>query len=301
MIKTSKVILALLSLTTLISSAALAQPTELTQTVRIALVSDPHINVSTEGDAANYTGRFRQAITAVNDANVDFVLLAGDLMQSGKTEEIAAYKKEVQAFRAPVRHVYGNHDVGAKKGITGAKPGDGINSARLQRIENALGPSFFSETLSGIRVVGLNASLLGSSLPEEKNQWAFLEKTLALQTSAAPITLILTHYPLYLTEPQETGGGYWNVEPAPRKRLLALLEKNNRVRAVLSGHLHRGITGSGASGIFHITTLPVSFGLPAGRQPEGWTLITMTLPLGSIQTEFRLLPALPAADPEQAK
>ena len=66
----------------------------------------------------------------------------------------------------------------------------------------------------------------------------------------------------------------WNVEPAPRARLFGLL-KQGGVKIVLNGHLHRPLVNN-LDGIRFIGTQPTSFGLPAGKQPEGWTLITIS-------------------------
>jgi hypothetical protein len=139
---------------------------------------------------------------------------------------------------------------------------------------------------------------LGSGLPEEEAQWKFLEEQL-LQLDAPP-TLLLMHYPPFTAAPREPGGGYWNLEPGPRSRLLALVDQPaSQVIGILTGHLHRGnevtfTTGHGPVRI--ITTPPVSFGLPAGKQPEGWTLVTVT-PENTIQPEFRPIKSIPLPRP----
>jgi hypothetical protein len=113
--------------------------------------------------------------------------------------------------------------------------------------------------------------------------------------------LLLTHYPLYLKTPDEPGDPYWNVEPEPRARLLALLAKTDNLRAVLSGHLHRGLTnrgeGSSVPGALLYTSPPVSFGLPRGHQPEGWSLITISR-TGEVSAAFRPLTADTALTPK---
>jgi hypothetical protein len=43
---------------------------------------------------------------------------------------------------------------------------------------------------------------------------------------------------------------------------------------VLTGHLHYPLVTHHEATTF-ITTLPVSFGLPRGKQPQGWTLVTL--------------------------
>ena len=82
------------------------------------------------------------------------MLIAGDLTQSGKPEEIADFRELVSGFQAPVAWVYDNHDVGAK--ISGKEDAKGeINATRLERIETALGPSFWQKERAGLQVVGV--------------------------------------------------------------------------------------------------------------------------------------------------
>jgi hypothetical protein len=122
-----------------------------------------------------------------------------------------------------------------------------------------------------VRVIGVNSPIFGSGFDREKAMWNFLEKELA---SPGPLpTVVFMHYPPFVKQAEEGGGDYWNIEPEPRARLLALLRRGG-VGTVLSGHLHRDLTNR-LEGILFVTTRPVSFGLPAGKQPEGWTLVTL--------------------------
>ncbi len=249
-----------------------------TPTVRIALVGDPHVTRGTNSDQPLYRARFEKTIAAVNAQNVDWVLIAGDLTQSGKPEEIADFRELIRGFRAPVAWVYGNHDVGAK--VSGKEETKGeINAARLERIETALGPSFWQEERAGVQVVGVNASLFGSALPQEAKQWAFLEKAFqprladGTNTSRKPV-ILLSHYPLFIKTPEETDEQNWNIEPISRTRLMKLLQ-DAKVDAVFSAHLHRPLMHHHA-GMLLVTAPPVSFGLPRGKQPQGWTLVTFS-------------------------
>jgi Icc protein len=269
-----------------ISSPAQAAPAE-QGAVTFALLSDTHVNEAASGDEANYTARFQRVIADVNAAHVSAVLIAGDLTQSGKPEQIADFAALVKGFEAPVCVVEGNHDVGPKLGVKDAKPDSGVTAARVTQFETAFGPSFYTKTVAGVKIVAFNTPILGSGLPIETKQWEFLEKELA--PSKTP-TLLLTHYPLYESKADEAGGTYWNVEPAPRARLLALIERSGGVRAVLSGHLHHPLENMTPGGVLLYTTSPVSFGLPKGKQSEGWTLVTVTPETGKVQTEFRAIP-----------
>jgi len=252
-------------------SVAVAKP------IRIALVSDPHVTLSTDPEKALYEKHLEEVIPDVNAAKPDFVLIAGDLTDGGLRPQLETFKRHLREFKEPVFYVPGNHDVGDKHlpGKTGVTP------ARIAVFEQILGPSFFVKRRDGVRVIGIDSSVLGSGLPAEDEQWKMLEKELA--KSAAQPTIVLMHYPPFLEDEHETGGGYWNVEPAPRERLMALLRQGG-VHLVLCGHLHRPLRVQ--TGDIHIVaTLPVSFGLPLHKQPEGWTMVTLQPEAGPILEE----------------
>ncbi len=264
--------------------------------VRIALVADPHVNNAPTGDEANYKARFLRVIAEVNAAHVSRVLIAGDLTQNGKPEQFAEFKELVRGFQAPVSVVCGNHDVGPKIGITDAKPGSGVTAERVAKYEALFGKSFYTLNCDGVRIIGINSPILGSGLPVEARQWEFLERELLPSASPGIPTLLVTHYPLYLVSPEEAGGTYWNTEPAPRTRLLGLIKKSGNVLAVLSGHLHRPLVSKTSAGVLLYSSPPVSFGLPAGKQPEGWTLVTIAPTTNVIQTEFHAISHLSGAE-----
>jgi predicted phosphodiesterase len=236
---------------------------------RVALLSDPHVNRATNGMDATFRPHFEKAIAQVNAAKVDLVLIAGDLTQDGKPEECADFKMFVKQFRAPVFFVPGNHDVGHK--FNSGHTNGTITTERVAAWERTFGPSWFAKKRAGVRVLGINSSLLGSGFEREKAMWKFLEGELAGPGSRP--TILFMHYPLFLKNPDEPGGEYFNTEPAPRARLLHLLEQGG-VKIVLTGHTHRSVVNR-RDGILFLTTPPISFGLPRGKQPEGWTLVTI--------------------------
>lgn len=256
------------------------------RTVRIALVSDPHVTCAESGAAAAYRRNFEQAIAEVNAARVDLVLFAGDLTDAGDAASFARFRELIRSLRSPVRWAPGNHDCGGKvsAGAEGA-----VTESKLAAYERVLGRSYGVETVAGVRLVRVNASLLGSGLPSEARQWAMLEREAG--SPAPAMRLILLHYPLFLENPDETDGGYWTVDPGARGRLLALAEKMS-ARAILFGHLHRRLEKSW-SGIAFIGAPAVSFGLPEGKEPPGWALLTVS-PDGQVQVEWRPLKDRPA-------
>lgn len=254
----------------LFSTAALAAPQSPQAPLKIALVSDPHITRGTNEDQPEYKGRFDHVIASVNGAHVGLVLIAGDLTEGGRPDDIKDFQAQIKGFQAPVWVVPGNHDVGDK--ILPGKKG-GVTEAKVAAYEAAYGPSYWSRTFDGIRVIGINSSILGSGLSVEAEQWKFLESE--LDKSHTTPTFLIMHYPLFQHSPDEPGGGYWNIEPAPRARLLNLIMQSKSVRAVLTGHLHHAMSAV-MNSVYFYTTPPVSFGIPRGKQPEGWTLITVS-------------------------
>lgn len=114
--------------------------------------------------------------------------------------------------------------------------------------------------------------------------WDFLDKHLS-ERSDKP-TILLLHFPPFVKSVEEPGGAYWNLEPFPRQRLLSLIRQSG-VKVVLSGHMHTEKIVH-HDGILFVTSPPVAYGLPKGKQKEGWTLITIS-PDGEAQAEFRYL------------
>ena len=261
--------------------------------VQIALVSDTHQTLATDAEKAVYKAHFDQVIRSVNAMQVDAVVIAGDLTDSGRPEQYDAFCQQVKGFRAPVVLCPGNHDLGAKR-LPASKPTEGVSTARIALYESKIGPTFAATTIGGLRVITVNTPLLGSGLPAEAAQWQMLETELGPQMSPAAPTVLLMHYPLFTETPDEAGGGYWNIEPAPRARLIALMAGSHApVRALLSGHLHRPLRRTVGS-IPMIGTPPVSFGLPRGKQAEGWTLVTLPA-VGPAQARFFPVADTPAA------
>jgi 3',5'-cyclic AMP phosphodiesterase CpdA len=171
----------------------------------------------------------------------------------------------------PVYVLPGNHDVGEKR-FAAAPAGSIVTPERLAVYRASAGPTWQAFEVRGSRFVLLTSSLFGSGLPDEAAQWEWLENQLAGHREA-PLYLSF-HHPLYLEAVDEPGGTYWNVEPGPRKRLLKLL-KSHHVRALFTGHIHRGLRHL-VHGTELLTQTAISFGLGAPEaRVEGWSLVTL--------------------------
>ncbi|MGI9425231.1 MAG: metallophosphoesterase family protein, partial [Hyphomicrobiaceae bacterium] len=124
----------------------------------------------------------------------------------------------------------GNHDVGD---LAANRPEQPVTEARLAAWHRVLGPDRWARDLGGWRLIGLNAMLVGTALPEEAEQLAWLTSVLR---DDRPTALFL-HKPLCIDELAEGPRGYWTVAPEPRARLVALLA-DKPVKLIASGHLH---------------------------------------------------------------
>jgi predicted phosphodiesterase len=237
---------------------------------RIALISDLHVmGYTTNVQQRLYPLRLAKAVEAINQAHVDVVVVAGDLTEHGKADEFARFKHAMRGFQAPVCFVPGNHDVG-NKAVPGGKK-EATNFGRTRNYELDFGRCFFAREYAGVRILGVNSCLFGTRLPRERQMWDFLEEQLAAPSKKP--TLLVQHHPPFLKKVDEPGGEYFNMEPYPRARLLALAKQGGAI-AVLSGHLHHGLTNQ-VDGTVLLTTPPISFGLQDKKPLEGWMLLTV--------------------------
>ena len=248
--------------------------------IRIAVVSDLHTMRDGVGEQPLYGLRLEQAINAVNLERPDLVLLPGDLTESGSAPQLRDFLSRATSFVPPVLFVPGNHDVGDKW----TPGGDSVADTRTEEYEAVAGRSHFAQVIAGVRLVAVNASIMGSGSERDAAQWRWLDEEAALHRPGLGVLMI--HYPLFLERPDDPGGSYWTVEPEPRARVLDFIRKA-RIRLVVSGHLHRpyvltrgNVTFAGAPAI--------SFGLPPESQPEGWTMITIRSD-GSVSCRHRIV------------
>lgn len=237
--------------------------------VRIAIVTDSHFSATPDAKHQLYADRFQRIVDEVNRAKPDVVLIPGDLTEDGDIAALKLFRHAAERLEARWFVVPGNHDVGPKR-LPGSK--DGTTAGRQEAFRSVMGPAFGVETTARLRVVRLDGSLFGSGLPEETQQWEMLERACAARSRKPAV--VMMHYPLFGVTPDEPGGEYWNVEPGPRARILGLMAAAGMTLEI-AGHVHRDHMVDGA-GVRVICSRPTSFGLPAGKQPEGWTLVTLS-------------------------
>jgi 3',5'-cyclic AMP phosphodiesterase CpdA len=197
---------------------------------RIIVISDPHLS-PTHGF---FWDNWCRACEMANRLAPDAVIVSGDLCINGPDSdaEVAFAHQALARLKPPVHAIPGNHDVGDEP--PGQEADQIIDAHRLQRWMSIFGADRFAFDAGGWRVLGINAQLLGSGLPQEGEQDAWLDGELG--AAARPILLVL-HKPLFLQSADDTEVTATSINPEPRARLLRRL-RSAPVQAVVSGHLH---------------------------------------------------------------
>ena len=211
--------------------------------VRFAQISDTHV----KPDAIDRCQVFADNLAEIQAGGYDFVIHTGDLMDEPSPWAARAFRTMISGLQAPVYFVPGNHDVynppmGEIEAPWWAKLE--VNSSLEAQYRGWFGPAWHTFSCRGVHLVGIDSLILDSGLPEETEQWAWLEDTLAEIAMQKPEQVVLfAHRPLFIWQPDEVldatdfANRYIVIAPPARDRLLVLV-RQYRVTAVLSGHIH---------------------------------------------------------------
>lgn len=197
--------------------------------MRIIQISDTHLSPG----KSHFAGNWAPLAAWIAGERPDLIIHTGDVTVDGADveEDLRDAAERMRGLGAPFRAVPGNHDVG-----DAGHPRQSVTDERLARWRAYFGADRWIEDVEGVRLIGLDAMLLGSGHPEEAAQAAWLE---AAVTSAAGRRIAwFLHRPLFLDTPDEGDTGYWSVKPEPRARLIELVRRHS-VALVASGHLHK--------------------------------------------------------------
>jgi alkaline phosphatase D len=200
-------------------------------TSRVLLVSDSHLSVRAPEADANW-----RAVAAIAD-RFELVVHAGDLTLDGARHprDLAHARDLLDALPVPWAAVPGNHDLGDTPSPSG---GPVITSERRERWIDGIGPDHWTVEAGEWTLLGINVQLFGSGLPEEREQWAWLQDRLAAHRPVGPVVLV-THKPLTATDEELVlAPGFRFVAEPARARLGSLLD-TVRCPLVLSGHVHQ--------------------------------------------------------------
>ncbi len=271
--------------------------------MRLVQITDTHIS-HLGGSPSTNAERF---VEFINELAPDFVLHTGDvtILDPDEDRDRDAAKRILSGITASVRVLPGNHDVG--------EPGDDpfgdrpVTSDRVAAFRAHFGEDRFVEIVDGWAIVGLNSELFDSGLPEEAEQWAWIE-TLPEQIGPRPVALF-THKPIWAYAP-EYQNTHLTVGPDALPRFEAVLAQLD-VRAFGSGHLHhyqvleRGeavVVSAPSTAFVHRGAIPADVVGPSLVQLGivDWELTdrvlpTFRAPLGIVEPEFLDVPEARAA------
>ena len=210
-----------------------------------AVISDSHVNeeearsVSPFESNALANGRLRYVVESLNRQQLAFVVHLGDM--GNPLPELASYKPAAERFqeivaglRAPLHLVAGNHCIGDKPG--GWVPVPRISTEALAQYEQVYGRQYYAFDHGPCHFVVLSSLLIGSGLPDEGLQKAWVEQEISTANRAGRRVWLMMHYPPYIATPDERGS-YDNLDEPGRSWLLGLLEKFD-VDVAFSGHVH---------------------------------------------------------------
>lgn len=196
------------------------------------------MNHKLNGAAAD---QLKQTLAELRDEWTDFVILGGDMVESGTAPQYAQLQEITLGSKMTIYGVMGNHETfqptsraDQKKYASNLFPGTEtfyeLNKAPLRFI--ALDKSYWRNAAGATREYpgdGFSAS----SITPEQVDWL---KTVLAKDTRTP-TIILCHFPLF-ANPSVSSSGYKLVSWAIADKATELITKAPNVVAVLNGHTH---------------------------------------------------------------
>jgi Icc protein len=230
-------------------------------TFRIAQISDTHLS----DDKPFFVDNFVRIGEALRADRPDLVLNSGDISLHGASHEadLAAARLLHDALGLPVRFLPGNHDLGDCQDA----PSHGetaIDAARRARYVRHFGADWWWFDVPGWRLLGINAQLLGSDLPEADAQDDAIAEA-AAGLGQRRLALFL-HKPLFDRSVDETAITGRFVNPVPRRLMFASLG-GVAPALIACGHVHQ-YRASAAFATSHVWGTSTAFVIPDTSQPR---------------------------------
>lgn len=230
----------------------------------IVQVSDTHLSRTHAWFGANWPA----FVEDMRSSRPDFIVNTGDLAFNGpdNPDDLAFARSCHDQLPAPWKAIAGNHDVGEVP--LASRLGQPVNDERLTAWRDNLGSPWWTADLDKghlrMRLIGLDTALMGSEHPDEQQQIAFFESTLAERDGRT--VLVFTHMPPFSDDPDESLITTHCILPEPRRWLLDRCVRHG-VSAIGSGHLHRHMTRE-YRGISLVIAPATSFFNLAGVSPS---------------------------------
>jgi 3',5'-cyclic AMP phosphodiesterase CpdA len=199
-------------------------------------LSDTHLS----GRMNNFQRNNELMLEVLENSIHDLIVHTGDITLDGiRYEEDFSYCRSFyEKLDRDIYFIPGNHDVGDNPRLSrpAADNGSAIDETRMRRYLAYYGDDRWAFNRENWLILGINSLLVGSGLPREEEQAAWIARQL---TDLGDRHLALfTHQPLFVDEPDPIDLSYWTVDPVGREGLRALME-HPHLRMIASGHLHQ--------------------------------------------------------------
>ena len=198
---------------------------------RLVHVSDTHLSPTHGYFDVNWSA-FRQAMQT---SPPDLLIHGGDISFNGPVapSDLAHAVAEIAALGLPWRAVPGNHDIGEAPEF--ARLDQPINRERIDAWRRYVGDQWWSCDVPHWRLIGIDTALMGSNLPEEAEQVAFLEDALA--SRGLLHAMVFIHMPPFERDHRSPANPASYIPLKPRTKFLDVCV-NAGVKVVACGHKH---------------------------------------------------------------
>jgi 3',5'-cyclic AMP phosphodiesterase CpdA len=156
---------------------------------RLVHVSDTHLSRTHGYFDVNWSA-FSQAMAA---SPPDLLIHGGDISFNGPAAplDLAYAREQIDALGLPWRAIPGNHDIGEAPDFS--RLNQPINAERIKAWREHVGDQWWVMDVPHWRLIGVDTALMGSGLPQEAEQHAFLEHALA--TRGGLHAMVFIHMP----------------------------------------------------------------------------------------------------------
>lgn len=198
---------------------------------RLVHVSDTHLSRTHGYFDVNWSA-FRQAMAA---SPPDMLVHGGDISFNGPAAppDLAYAAEEIASLGLSWRAIPGNHDIGEAPDY--CRLNQPINRARIDAWRRHVGSQWWQCDVPHWRLIGLDTALMGSNLPEEQQQLAFLREALA--TRGALHAMVFIHMPPFGHDHSSPAHPTSYIPIKPRGMFLDACA-NAGVKVIACGHKH---------------------------------------------------------------
>jgi len=221
--------------------------------IQFGVISDAHLNLdSIENRSFGETGLrcLRATVKALNEEDLDLVLIMGDLLYDGELHNLVEAKRVLNCLKAPYYIVAGNHDY---RPMDPSRQHAGCSYISIEDFVQAFkghgyrgsGERYWARELkSGLRLIGLDGCLVdepvsyGGHLPQQQMSW--LRRQLAGHKKDLHIIMLHHNVVHWGNDAQSLKGRWFSLENSEEIRAL-LADYSASIAVVLSGHRHVGL------------------------------------------------------------